>query len=73
MFVSNQAIPCPTCAEQGKENKIHFETSRLLLGEQFTCSECQSQIGLAPESRPKVEEAMDEVDRFKHQHSTSSS
>jgi hypothetical protein len=65
MIVSEQTIPCPICAEQGKDSKIHFETSQLLSGVRFACPVCQSEIGLAAESKPQVEKAMREFGEFK--------
>ena len=65
MFKADKTIPCPVCAELGKESKIPFETSQLLAGVKFTCPECKSEIGLAPESRPAVQEAVDKFEEFK--------
>lgn len=65
MFTANMTIPCPTCAEMGKESKIPFETSQLLAGIRFTCPECKSEIGLASESRPSVQKAVDHFEQFK--------
>jgi hypothetical protein len=65
MFVSDQAIPCPVCAEEGKDVQIKFETKQLLLGVRFACPECNAEIGLSPESVPAVEHALNEVEKFK--------
>lgn len=60
MINSDQSIPCPVCG-----TKIPFDTRQLLLGVQFVCSNCQSAIGLANESKPIVEEAMEKFDKMK--------
>jgi transcription initiation factor IIE alpha subunit len=65
MFASDQTIPCPTCAELGKDSKISFQTSQLLLGVRFGCPVCQSEVGLAPESKPLVQKTMEELDLLK--------
>ncbi len=65
MKVTNQSIPCPVCAEQGKDSQIQFETSQLLSGVQFACPVCQSTIGLSAESKPAVRRAMDELNELK--------
>jgi transcription initiation factor IIE alpha subunit len=62
MINSEQSIPCPTC-----KNKIPFDTNQLLLGVQFVCSNCQSAIGLAPDSKPIVQEAMQKLEAAKSQ------
>lgn len=65
MLASDQTIPCPTCAEQGKDTKIPFETSQLLAGVRFTCPECKSEIGLSPENKPSVEKVLTEFNELK--------
>ena len=64
---SSQAIPCPVCAEQGRDTKIPFDTQQLLLGVQFACPVCGSEIGLAAESRDTVQNAMDGLEELKSQ------
>jgi transcription initiation factor IIE alpha subunit len=56
----SQSIPCPTC-----QTPIPFDSHELLKGTQFACPKCQAVIGLAPESRPVVEEAMQKFDDLK--------
>jgi transcription initiation factor IIE alpha subunit len=60
MIISDQTIPCPECG-----TKIPFETRQLLMGVQFPCPKCQSLIGLAQESKPLVEEAMNKLEKVK--------
>ena len=54
------SIPCPTCA-----TKIAFDTMQLLLGIQFKCSNCQSAIGLATESKNLVQDTMNKFEAIK--------
>jgi transcription initiation factor IIE alpha subunit len=60
MINTEQTIPCPECG-----TKIPFDTKQLLMGVQFACPKCQSLIGLAQESKPLVEEAMEKLERVK--------
>jgi len=60
MINPEQSIPCPVC-----QAKILFDTRQLLLGVQFVCSNCQSAIGLATESKAIVEETMEKFDAMK--------
>jgi len=61
MINSVQQIPCPVC----KKN-IHFDTTQLLLGIQFTCSSCFASIGLASESKAEVTEAWTKFEQLKN-------
>ncbi len=60
MINTEQSIPCPTC-----NTKIPFDTKQLLLGVQFTCSNCHAAIGLATESKTVVEDAMIKFEKEK--------
>lgn len=62
MINSDMSIPCPLC-----NNKIPFDTHQLLLGVQFVCSNCQSAIGLAAESKEVVRETMQKLEVAKSQ------
>jgi transcription initiation factor IIE alpha subunit len=53
---SEQQIPCPVC-----KTKIHFDAKQLLLGIQFSCSNCLASIGLAKESKEEVKGALDKL------------
>lgn len=55
-------IPCPTpnCGAQ-----IPIDTQQLLQGAQFVCPNCHGSVGLAPESRPVVEETMQKFETLK--------
>ena len=55
-----QNIPCPTC-----RTKIPFDVQQLLSGAQFVCPNCQSMIGLAIESRAKVQETIEKFNDLK--------
>ena len=59
-MISQQTIPCPSC-----RTNIPFDTHELLLGVQFVCPNCRAVIGLAPESREKVQETIDKFDEIK--------
>lgn len=62
MINSDSSIPCPVCG-----TRIPFEIKSLLLGISFTCpnAECNSSIGLAPESKPIVEQTMEKLESLK--------
>jgi DNA-directed RNA polymerase subunit RPC12/RpoP len=60
MINQEQTIPCPTC-----QHKIHFDTKQLMMGIQFVCSNCQSAIGLAPESQPLVAQTIQKLESLK--------
>lgn len=60
MMNQHQSIPCPSC-----KTSIPFDTHQLLMGMQFVCPTCQAVIGLAPESRDQVQEAIDRLDEMK--------
>ncbi len=61
MINSEQTLPCPVCG-----TKIAFDTRELLKGVKFKCSNCDSAIGLADESRPLVQDAMDKFDELRN-------
>lgn len=52
-----QQIPCPVCSTM-----IPFDSRQLLLGVNFECRNCHVTIGLAPESKPIVEQAVQKFD-----------
>lgn len=60
MINSEQQIPCPVC-----KTKIHFDANQLLLGAQFTCSNCFASIGLATESKEEVGEALNKLKKLR--------
>jgi transcription initiation factor IIE alpha subunit len=60
MINPDQSIPCPVC-----KTKIPFDTKQLLLGVQFVCSNCQSAIGLATESKAIVQETIEKFEAVK--------
>ena len=62
MMNNEQVIPCPTPNCGGK---IHFDTYQLLQGAQFVCPNCNGAVGIAPESRPMVQETMQKFDEMK--------
>jgi transcription initiation factor IIE alpha subunit len=62
MFNTDQTLPCPVC-----NTKIPFDAQQLLMGTQFTCSNCNAIIGLANESKPIVENALQQFEQFKGQ------
>jgi transcription initiation factor IIE alpha subunit len=57
---SIQYMPCPVC-----NNSIPFNTKQLLMGVQFVCSNCNAAVGLAPESKGIVEDAMEKLEALK--------
>lgn len=52
----DQYIPCPVCKTQ-----IPIDLHLLVQGVQFSCPNCQAAIGLSAESRPIVNEAVDNL------------
>lgn len=52
----DQYIPCPVCKTQ-----IPIDLHLLVQGMQFSCPNCQAAIGLSTESRPIVNEAVDNL------------
>ena len=54
----DQYIPCPVCKTQ-----IPIDLHLLVQGVQFSCPNCQAAIGLSAESRPIVNEAVDNFER----------
>jgi hypothetical protein len=62
MINTESSIQCPVCG-----TKIPFEIKSLLSGISFTCPnpECNSSIGLAPESTPIVEQTMEKLESLK--------
>jgi transcription initiation factor IIE alpha subunit len=65
MNVYEQSIPCPVC-----QTPIPFDTKLLISGVQFTCSNCQSSIGLDSGSRNVVADAMNKLEELKQASST---
>jgi transcription initiation factor IIE alpha subunit len=55
-----QSISCPNC-----QNKIPFDVRQLLIGIKFTCSVCNTQIGIAAESSSIVEETLNKFEELK--------
>lgn len=57
-----QTIPCPVCS-----SKIPFNVQQLLLGVAFPCSNvaCDAVVALAPESKPMVQEAVQQLESLK--------
>ena len=60
MSNTQQTIPCPVC-----KTDIYFDVKSLLSGNQFTCTNCGSAIGLAEESKPLVKNANDKFESLK--------
>lgn len=62
MINPDSSIPCPVCG-----TKIPFEVNSLLTGQSFTCPniECNSSIGLTPESTPIVEQTIEKLETLK--------
>ncbi len=62
MINQEQVIPCPVC-----NTKIPFDPTQLMQGVKFQCpnQQCDASIGLAMESKPIVEEAMDKFKEMK--------
>ncbi|MBL7885662.1 MAG: hypothetical protein JNJ52_02855 [Flavobacterium sp.] len=58
--MDEQSIQCPIC-----QNKITFDVRQLLMGEKFTCENCQGQIGLAVENKPIIEETLKKLEEVK--------
>lgn len=58
----DQRMPCPVA---GCDGEISFNTYKLLEGAKFVCSKCKGEIGLAPESRDKVEKTMGKFERMR--------
>ena len=56
----DQYIPCPVCKTQ-----IPIDLHLLVQGMQFSCPNCQAAIGLGTESRPIVNEAVDNFEKLK--------
>ncbi|HIZ69396.1 MAG TPA: hypothetical protein H9966_05860 [Candidatus Prevotella avicola] len=54
-----QTMACPVCKTQ-----IPFTIGGLLRGERFTCPGCSAVISLPTGSQPKVQAAIDELDRL---------
>jgi predicted RNA-binding Zn-ribbon protein involved in translation (DUF1610 family) len=59
---SVQQIPCPDCG-----TPISFNAMMLLQGTKFSCPKCLAQIGIAQESKPVVNEAIQELAEMKKQ------
>lgn len=55
-------IPCPT---ENCSGKILFDPHELMRGAQFVCPICNTAIGLAPESKEIVHEAIEKFDALK--------
>jgi hypothetical protein len=62
MINQEQVIPCPVC-----QTKIPFDSMQLMQGAQYACpnEQCDAVIGLAQESKPMVEEAMQKFNEMK--------
>lgn len=54
---TEQQIPCPVC-----NTLITFDAKQLILGTNFRCPGCHTNIGLANDSRPIVEQALQKLD-----------
>jgi len=59
--MQQQTIPCPVC-----KTSIPFDTVQLLNGVKFACPNCKSEIGLATESKPLVQEIMKKLEQVKN-------
>lgn len=57
-------MPCPVPDCDGE---ISFNTYKLLEGAEFVCPKCKGAIGLAPESKDKVEKTMGKFERMRKQ------
>ncbi|MBC9796775.1 hypothetical protein [Sinomicrobium weinanense] len=57
-----QFIPCPT---ENCSGNIFFDPHELMRGAQFVCPICNTVVGLAPESREIVNEAIEKFDELK--------
>ncbi len=62
MINNESTIACPVCG-----TRIPFEVKTLLAGISFTCpnTECNSSIGLTPESTPIVEQTIEKLELLK--------
>jgi transcription initiation factor IIE alpha subunit len=60
MNLPTQSMPCPAC-----NSTILFDTQQLLAGVEFGCPDCHASIGLAPQSKKVVAEAMQKLETLK--------
>jgi hypothetical protein len=62
MINQEQVIACPVCS-----TKIPFDANQLMIGVKFQCpnQQCDASIGLAMESKPVVEEALEKFNEMK--------
>lgn len=62
MINQEQNIPCPVCS-----TKIPFSVNELMRGVKFKCPNptCDASVGLAEESKPLVEHAIDKFEALK--------
>jgi hypothetical protein len=59
---NQQHIPCPT---QNCSGKILIDPNELIRGAHFSCPVCNVSIGVAPESRETVNEAIEKFGELK--------
>lgn len=57
----NQNIPCPVC-----KTSIPVDIQQLLNGAKFNCSNCNSSIGMAEESKAILEQTVDKLKNLKN-------
>lgn len=53
-------MPCPTC-----QTPIPFDSKGLMEGKQYTCSNCDTKIGLSKEGYEVVKNTMDQFESLK--------
>lgn len=58
--MSEQQLNCPDC-----NTPIPYDTYGLLQGKKFSCPNCSLSLGLAPQSRDTVKDAMEEYENLK--------
>lgn len=58
--MNQQQLNCPDC-----NTPITYDTYGLLQGRKFSCPKCALAIGLAPQSKDKVKNAMEEYEALK--------
>lgn len=58
----DQRMPCPV---PGCDGEIAFNTYKLLEGSKFVCPKCKGEIGIAMQSRKKVEKTMGKFEQMR--------
>ncbi len=65
MLNQNNTIPCPVCAEQGKDTKIMIDTMLLIAGTQFTCPVCLAKVGIETNSKSQLDQTTQKFENLK--------